>query len=203
MLLSKIKATYDAHCDRRLQIETAGEIRPPDTSKFQDALKFGSLAYPLVSKYLDVLGLRQDDVFFDLGCGAGRIICLASLRASRCVGIEMDPALADRARNNARMLRPAHGDIDIRTQDAALADYAAATVIWLSNPFGPKTLIEVLARIRDSIRNEPRQVRFCYIQSDKDFSVFQDQSWLTLDRSIRPIIYPAGPATFWHSNNLA
>ncbi|MBI4699733.1 MAG: class I SAM-dependent methyltransferase [Deltaproteobacteria bacterium] len=75
--------------------------------------------------------LGPDDVLFDLGCGDGRIVIEAARRhGCRGVGIELDPALVEQSRQNARA---AGVDrlVEFRVQDATKADFTTATVVML------------------------------------------------------------------------
>lgn len=48
---------------------------------------------------LDLLALSSDDVLFDLGCGDARMLVLAAKKTgARCIGVEYDKALVQRAR---------------------------------------------------------------------------------------------------------
>ena len=49
---------------------------------------------------IKLLSLSEDDVLFDLGCGDGRFLVAAAIHTSglRCIGIEIDPVYASRAR---------------------------------------------------------------------------------------------------------
>jgi SAM-dependent methyltransferase len=122
--------------------------------------------------------LTPADVFYDIGCGMGRVVCLAARRRiTKAVGIELNPGLAAIARRNGERLRGRRAPIEIRLQDAATADIADGTVYSLFNPFGPDTLREVLARIRHSLMTRPRPIRIIYLNPlHKD--VLQRDDWL-------------------------
>ena len=71
------------------------------------------------------MGLNSEDIFYDLGCGDGRIISLAvnEFNVKKAVGIEIRPNLIDPAvyeKNN----------IEIRIEDLNGSDFTDATVIY-------------------------------------------------------------------------
>jgi len=71
-------------------------------------------------KALELLKLSADDVLFDLGCGDGRLLCSAAEKCPglRCVGVEVDPVFATRAKERAEKLpSDVRSRIDIRLED--------------------------------------------------------------------------------------
>lgn len=175
------------------------DVRPPDTTANRDALKVGSLDYGLVHRYVRLLNLCAADVVFDVGCGPGRPLCvIARRRVRRCVGVEMASEIADLARRNLATLKGRVSEAEVLTADAISVDYEEGTAFWIYNPFGPKTLTAVLSRIQESVQRRPRGVRFCYINPEA-VHVFERCGWLHLYRTVRPMLYRTGVATFWRN----
>lgn len=57
----------------------------------------------VVARMLELAELKQDDVLYDLGSGDGRIVIAAAQEYKvRAVGIDIDPALVNESRANAR-----------------------------------------------------------------------------------------------------
>ena len=97
------------------------------------------------------LHMRPDDVFWDIGCGMGRVVChFARADIAKSVGIEFDPLLSAAAIANAERLRGRKAEIEIRTGDAAVQDYSGGTVFFLYNPFSAEVLEPVLRRIEEA-----------------------------------------------------
>src|SRR5262245_54797855 len=47
----------------------------------------------VVEKMLDMVKVKKDDLVYDLGCGDGRIVCLANKKyGAKGVGVDIDPA---------------------------------------------------------------------------------------------------------------
>jgi cyclopropane fatty-acyl-phospholipid synthase-like methyltransferase len=198
-MIRRVKDLRSRLWDWRLGIETTGECRPPDTSRFKDARKSGSLDYGIIAYHLRLLEIQPSDIVYDIGCGLGRPLCMfARTRAMRCVGIELDPEIAWAARTNAARLISRRAEIEVRQGDAADAEYDGGTVFWLGNPFGPKTLAAVLDKIRLSVRAQPRAVRFCYINPESE-EAFAAATWLRRYRQTKMILHPIGHASFWRN----
>ncbi len=139
--------------------------------------------YPVSYGALKIIGrkvaLTSDDVVYDLGCGMGRALCMfarSPLRA--CIGIELDPILASRARRNAARLRGRRTPILIHEADATNGRFDDGTVYFLYNPFGAASMKRWLAQLRRSLSEAPRTIRIIYANPVKD-DVLADCGWLT------------------------
>jgi SAM-dependent methyltransferase len=198
-MLGQIKAAHNWVCDRRLGIQTAGEFKPLDTSAHHDASRSAPLHYGLINRYIRLLELQPSDIVYDLGCGSGRPLCLfARQNVAACVGVELDGGIADIARRNAVRLKGRRCEVAIIQADAASLDYADGTVFWIYNSFGSATMAAVLARIGASMERRPRAVRFCYVTPEAEEAFFA-AGWLSRYRTVRPLLYPSGVASFWRS----
>ena len=156
--------------DALLNIRT--RARPgttPPGSRFGDAVAFSHLDYAVIRTVMRAIPVSRDDVFVDVGCGKGRLLCLFARRPlKKCIGIEIDRDLAHIAAANARSLRGRRCPIEIVTGDAVDADYSEATVIWFGNPFGQRTMRHVAERIRASLIAAPRRVRIIHFRTVYD-----------------------------------
>jgi SAM-dependent methyltransferase len=92
---------------------------------------------------VDEAPVRATDVVVDIGSGVGRAAAFVQLLAgARVLGIEIQPALAARARALAVPIETIEGDA------ALLADtLARGTVFLLYCPFGGERLVRVLAAL--------------------------------------------------------
>jgi len=85
--------------DAYLGIDTTSQLETRAPTVFRpgtDQKHYESLDYVYLNGILNRLGLMPHDVFYDIGCGAGRVLCLAARRrVRRVVGIECVPELAD------------------------------------------------------------------------------------------------------------
>jgi len=103
----------------------------------------------VVERMLTMAETRGEDVVMDLGSGDGRIVIAAAKRyGARGIGVELDPALVARARENAQS-----AGVEQRTTfvngDVLETDLSAATVVtayllpWLMDALQPKFLAEL------------------------------------------------------------
>jgi SAM-dependent methyltransferase len=102
-----------------LPIWTAGEVpfvpTPPD----------------VIDRMLEMARVKSGDVIYDLGSGDGRIVIQAAKRYGvKGVGIEIDPDLVQKARDNA-FREKVENLVEFRAQDALTVDVSAATVVTL------------------------------------------------------------------------
>jgi precorrin-6B methylase 2 len=95
------------------------DVRPPFITTPND----------VVARMLELAGTSPADLVADLGSGDGRIVIEAARRfGARGLGIELDPALVEKSRENARRagvaerVRIVHGDV-------LLADLSEASVV--------------------------------------------------------------------------
>src|ERR1043166_5537202 len=85
----------------------------------------------VVDRMLELAQIKTSDVVYDLGSGDGRIVIQAAKRYGvKGVGIEIDPDLVAKARNNA-FKEKVENLVEFREQDALPVEVSAATVITL------------------------------------------------------------------------
>jgi len=78
-----------------------------------------------------MLGLAQvgpQDVFYDLGCGDGRLVIAAARLGALGIGIDIDPQLIDRSRENARQASQ-HERTEFHQGNFFDTDLSGATVV--------------------------------------------------------------------------
>ena len=86
---------------------------------------------PVVRGMLELAGVGPGDVVYDLGSGDGRIVIMAAQEfGARGVGIDFDPKLIARARENARKAGVAD-KVTFIEGDIFAADIRPATVVTL------------------------------------------------------------------------
>jgi len=86
---------------------------------------------PVVDRMLELAEVSGDDVVYDLGSGDGRIVIRAAERfGARGVGIEIDSALVQEARQNAEEAGVADR-VTFQQGDLFEADISEATVVTL------------------------------------------------------------------------
>lgn len=111
----------------------------------------------VVLRVIELTGLAERDVFYDLGSGLGHAPMLAHLLAgARAVGVEVEPAYCAAARASARGL--ALAGVTFVQADARAVPYDDGTVFFLYSPFTGAMLQAVLDRLRDEARRRPISV---------------------------------------------
>jgi len=85
----------------------------------------------VVVRMLALAEIREKDVLYDLGSGDGRIVIAAAKRYGiRGVGVDIDPELVRKSRENARK-EGVERLVEFRRQDALTVDLSEATVVTL------------------------------------------------------------------------
>jgi SAM-dependent methyltransferase len=85
----------------------------------------------VIDRMLETARVKSGDVVYDIGSGDGAIIIRAAKKYGvRGVGIEIDPELVARARQNAVREKVEHL-VEFRAQDAFTVDVSPATVVTL------------------------------------------------------------------------
>jgi Methyltransferase domain len=120
--------------------------------------------------------LTAEDVVVDLGSGLGHVPLLVAIcTPARAIGIDLDPAYVDCARQSAEELRLR--DAIFLTGDARDVDLSSGTVFYLYTPFRGSILRAVLDRLRSEA--VARAIRVCTFGPCTP--VVAGVSWLTLD----------------------
>ncbi len=103
--------------------ERAGLGRAPD-------VVFVATPMAIVAGMLDLAGVADTDLVYDLGSGDGRIVIAAARRGARAVGIELEPSLVAESRAAADTAGVA-GRVEFRQADIFGTDLRGATVVTL------------------------------------------------------------------------
>lgn len=103
---------------------SAAPLRKPD-------VRYAPSPHSVVRAMLRLAGVSRTDVLYDLGSGDGRIpIAAAREFGARAVGIDIDPKLVARARQNAREAGVSKL-VTFRNEDIFEADFGEASVVTL------------------------------------------------------------------------
>jgi SAM-dependent methyltransferase len=117
----------------------------------------------MVSEMLRLAEVGPDDVVYDLGSGDGRIVIEAGRRGARGVGVELDPVLVERARENAARAHVAHL-VEFRAADALAVDLAPATVVTVY--LGRDANLQLRPRLWAQLRPGARVVSYEFDMGD-------------------------------------
>ena len=168
-----------------------------------DSHNYATISYLEIMPILRSLSLKSSDVFVDLGCGKGRVLCCASrFKVQEIIGVEINKALCDIAERNARKLRGKKSRIKIINVSAEDFDYRRGTVYYLFNPFGVSALSSVLTKMEQSVRLHPRKIRIVYVNPVDEF-LLTKSSWLEIyDRwNVGEKFALMNNVAFWRAKN--
>ncbi len=116
---------YDANHNLALYEGSHGRIDAEDLAPYVPT------PMAVVEKMLELAGVGEKDILYDLGCGDGRIVIMAAKKyACRGVGIDLDPLRIEESNTGAREAR-VENLVKFRLQDATKADFSEATVVTL------------------------------------------------------------------------
>jgi SAM-dependent methyltransferase len=184
--------------ERYFGIRTTGQASPVS----EGGVHYTPLPYQIIFRVLKTLTLGPSDVFVDIGCGKGRVLCCACrTNVGRVVGIEINDVLVRQAVANLESLRGSRGQGQVVSMFAEEYDYSDATVIYLYNPFDEPILRKTLAKIDVSHRNRPRDIRLVYANNVHERPL-TELGWLRKYEEWPASDFPGFgyPISFWRAN---
>lgn len=178
--------------DRAFGIETrrviALDALDLSTARHADSVLYQATPYAAIRKSIDALPIDDLEAYtlLDLGCGKGRALVVAAAAGfGRVVGVELDPELAQKARDNlAQATRGGRikAQTEIVATDASeLVPPDGPLVIYLHNPFGEATLRDVVSALDASWATDPRPILVVYYNPVHD-ELFTSGPWTTAVR---------------------
>jgi len=153
----------------------------------------------IVDVMLDVAKIQKSDIVYDLGCGDGRIVIAAAKKhGARGVGLDIDPALIERARENAKK-EGVEQLVAFREEDILQADYSEATVVMLF--LSERGNAKLAERLRTTLGAGTRIVSHCHAMEgwapEKEVRTFANGKEHTVYLwTIRPAKLPENLAPF-------
>lgn len=149
--------------DRLLGISAYAPPRRQKVTADVEVVHYEALNYRSIKEIARRLKLGSEDVVCDAGAGMGRVVCyFARQPIKQCIGLELDPALAEAARANIARMRNRRAAASVLTIDASSFDFSEVTALIMFNPFGAETMRQVLTRVSGSLRRKPRQFQIAY-----------------------------------------
>jgi predicted RNA methylase len=166
-------------------------------ARYSDNFPYGTIGYLNVKKVFRLVKPGPQDTFCDIGCGMGRILCVAARKPLRkCIGVELLGPLCEIARRNAASLRGKKAPVQIVCGDATTTDLSEGTIYFMFNPFGPDTLRDTLENIRDSLSQKPRAIKIAYYNA-QFAGVLEALGWLVKVREYET--FGGHRVTFWEN----
>ena len=156
---SLLNRVCDRYWEAYFNISTLGGAPSPHS----DANRYGYLAYHTYFSAFERLSLQPTDVVADLGCGKGRVSCLASHhRIKASIGVEIDPPLCETAKANGARMKHRLSPLKFVCGSAVDLDYDDVDVVVMFHPFGSETMRVELDRWQESLQRRPRTFRVVY-----------------------------------------
>jgi cyclopropane fatty-acyl-phospholipid synthase-like methyltransferase len=170
---------YDHMYDRKFGIETMDFVcYTDDLSANKDASWYEPTPYRKLERIFASIPMAQNDIFIDLGCGKGRVLLLVSTKKiEKAIGVELHSGLVNAAEENLKNLKVPHEPVEIIQIDCAQYKFSNETIIFMYNPFGSGTTVEVMNNIKNSLVENPRNVRIIY-KNALHRDIFDSQDWL-------------------------
>ena len=165
---------HERYWERRLAADTGGW----SPVSLDDAVQYEGTPYLLLLEILRTLDLGPDDKLVDLGCGKGRVVVMAAqTRVGRVAGVEQDETFLDIARQNLARHPALAAKVELFHGLAQGYDFDDTTVVFLFNPFGARTMQDVLELLRQSLQRRPRPLRLVYVNPVHE-QVLRETAWL-------------------------
>jgi SAM-dependent methyltransferase len=113
------------------ELSISGLARAQDTPfQTKKIVPFVPSPQEVVDKMIDLAGVKQGDVVYDLGSGDGRIVTAAAKKGAKAVGFEIDGDLVKQSRENIRAAG-VQDSAEIRQQDILTVDLSPASVVTM------------------------------------------------------------------------
>ena len=179
---SLLNRACDLFWEAKLDIHTTGGV----FVQHHDARDYGCLAYDTYFKIFDRLELKPDDVVVDIGCGKGRVVCVAATYpVKEVIGVDIDAHLVALGQANGKRMRGRRAPVRFACQSAADFNFDPVTTVVLISPFGEKTMEKTLTRIEQSLETRPRSLRIAYGNPVLS-PMLAAKPWLRLSECWRP-----------------
>lgn len=152
--------------DEQLRIKTTGR---DDTKANNYNYPYEATDYEVLEKLIQSGYITKKSRLIDYGCGKGRVsFFLAYITGCKAVGVEYDERLYNRAMDNLKNY-PKPYNVSFVCQNAV--DFIVEKDkdrFYFFNPFSVEILKSVLAKIKDSYYEKPRDMlMFFYYPSDE------------------------------------
>jgi cyclopropane fatty-acyl-phospholipid synthase-like methyltransferase len=161
----------------RLRVHTSGVFE----TNVPEGDHASTVDYIIVNRVLGRLALEPDDVFIDIGCGTGRVLCLAARRrVQQVIGVDLSPEMVRAAAANVETVRGRRVcKVDALVADAAEFDYGETTCAYMFSPFKHTVLARVLDKIKADRSGRPFRCAFVNL-NEWQRETFRAHDWLEL-----------------------
>ena len=153
--------------ESREGIATAGEVEAEDLGLGEHGVRYKPSGWLVLRRALRPRDVGPEDVFLDLGCGKGRVVCQAATRYRfrRVLGVDASAVMVGAAARNVEATRDRHITPEVTIVHADVTAYAVpddVTVVYLYNPFVGPVFAEAVRALVESQQRRPRRIRVVY-----------------------------------------
>jgi len=188
MFFPPIKAVYlrlrhihavnqDSHMGVCTDDETISTRLGQDLSFYNRAHR--AIPYSAANRIIKRVAPNESDSLLDYGCGAGRMICVASrFPFKRIIGLDVDRNLCAIARTNVKTMHSCRVCPEVVRGDAT--SYCVPdniTVVFFYNPFGRDILRAALTKVIETYWRAPRRIQLVYM-NPKEHELLMSTGWL-------------------------
>lgn len=183
-----------------LGIDTRGMVAPLTS----EGVHYTPLPYPMIFKMLKCLKMKPTDVFVDIGCGKGRVVCCACrLPIKKVVAIELNTVLLAQTVNNVTKVRSRKCSVEPVAISAEQYDYSGATVVYLYNPFNARLTELAMEKLFVSYSKSPRPIQVVYANPVHEHALHRN-NWLEKYHEWTASDFPVFgyPVSFWRTSRV-
>jgi hypothetical protein len=187
--------------DHKFGVHTSGWIRQPEPSIEGSRAELGrpydGSSPAQFKRIFQDMGIRYEDyAFVDFGSGKGRALLLASAFPFRSVtGIEWSQGLHEVAQRNINSYSGPRVSSSISSVCMDAREFqiqSGKSVLYFFNPFGEEVMTRVLANVRESFQQNPRDIFLVYMNprhrevfDQADFlERISDRAWFAVYRTV-------------------
>ena len=155
--------------DERLGVSTEGVDYSVEDSKNYG---YDPTPYCVLEALLGLGLIDEDSVVVDYGCGKGRVgFFLASQTGCRVIGIDRSLKLLEVAEDNLERYS-GRGDVVFVCSDARNFIPDGANCLYFFNPFSTSVFRDVLERISESYKRNPREILIIFYYSTIEYRLY-------------------------------
>jgi SAM-dependent methyltransferase len=122
--------------------------------------------YDMLETFFEKVDLKKYKHFLDIGCGKGRVICVAAhYGVSKITGVDISKVFLQDAEENINTLKKKFPKVKAAVVQANAFYYPIPTTvdcIFLFNPFNEIIMSGVIENIEISLKKKPRKITIIY-----------------------------------------
>lgn len=164
-----MKASDEEKWDMKLNVNTC--VYDYSQEDYQN-YGYDPTPYVVLEELVKLDLIKKDDIIVDYGCGKGRIgFFLNNQVGCKVIGIDHNKRLIKKAKNNLENYGYTE---DIKFVYSKAEEYVPdeANSFYLFNPFSSKIFRQVLKKIEESKKNNPREILIFFYYSTIEYKLY-------------------------------